>query len=132
MKKTLIVGLLAVLIAAFIGYKVYNKPHRKLGDEPGIAIKADALLESFIRDEAAANLAYLDKVLEVDGIVSSISINQDGKQVIYLETNDPLFGISCTLDQSVDALDIGESVTIKGFCKGYLSDVVLTSCKIVE
>ncbi len=132
MKKVLLVVVVVLLTVAFFAYRYYNKPHRNLDDETAIAIEASSLFESFEKNETEANALYLDQVLKVRGKVSSESINQEGKQVVVLETYDPMFGVSCTLDSPSDKIEIGIVIELKGFCKGYLSDVVLTGCKVVE
>ena len=132
MKRVLLVVVVALVIVAFFAYRYYNKPHRSIDDETGIAVDASALFDVFESNETKANALYLDKVVKVNGKVSSLSINQEGKQVVILETKDPMFGVSCTLDEPVDDIEIGATIVIKGFCKGYLSDVVLTECKLIK
>lgn len=127
MKKIFIVASLGVLILAIVALALYNKPHREVGASEGIVISAVELFEAFVADEASANEAYLDNVLSVTGIVNSVQANQQGDQVLVLETNDLMFGVSCTMESPVTVVE-GREVTIKGFCKGYLSDVVLTNC----
>lgn len=132
MKRIILLGLLALALIAVSVYRLYNKPHRQLENEKSISVDASTLLKAFEQDESAANAIYLDKVLEVSGSVSSISTNQDGKQVIVLGSHDPMFGISCTMAVESPASKQGDYLIIKGFCKGYLSDVVLTECKVVK
>jgi len=70
--------------------------------------------------------------MEVTGTVSEILTNQDGRSVLVLKTNDPLFGISCTMTDDISRVQPGMSVTIKGICTGYLSDVVITNGILIE
>ena len=130
MKKALFIILAVIGVSIFVAVKIYNKPHREAETETGIPIDAVSLFEAFEKNETEANNKYLDKVLEVDGVVSSVMENQEGTQVIVLKSNDLLFGVSCTLKAREKAVNAGDTVTIKGFCKGYLSDVVLTDCVI--
>jgi hypothetical protein len=132
MKKVLLVVVVVLLTVAFFAYRYYNKPHRSLEDEAGIAVDASSLFQAFESNETEANALYLDKVIMVNGKVSSLSINQEGKQVVILETADPMFGVSCTLEEPLVDIEIGTTIAIKGFCKGYLSDVVLTECKLAK
>jgi tRNA_anti-like len=121
-----------VLVATgmIAGYWYYNKPHRSVANEDAIEVGAVELYNAFVANEAKANAAYLNQALRVKGIVNSISTNTEGKQVILLETSDPLFGINCTFDKSYPSLSPGDSVRIVGLCTGYLSDVVLVQCSV--
>jgi tRNA_anti-like len=126
MKKILIIGLASVCALAIAGYNLYNKSHRFVKDEEAIAITAVALFSAFETNEENANKLYLDKVIEVSGVVSEIITNQSGKQVIILSTNNPMLGINCTMENSIEPIQIGSTVSITGICTGYLSDVILT------
>lgn len=126
-----IVGVLVIGIGAFIGYRMYNKPHRAVEDEEAIAVTAAELFQAFETDEAAANEQYLDKVLAVTGKVSESYINQDGRTVILLSTDNLMYGIQCTLERNYTSAP-GSMLTIKGICTGYLSDVILVRAVVVE
>jgi hypothetical protein len=126
MRKFIVIGFLLVGLTAIVGYKLYNKPHRNVEDEKAVRVDAAELFDEFQTDEQTANLRYLDKALEVKGTISEMLTNQDGQAVLVLKTNDPLFGISCTMTGPV-TVQPGMHVTIKGFCNGYLSDVVMTN-----
>lgn len=116
---------LFILIGAFIAYKQYTKPHRSVEEEAFITIEAPQLFREFEADEVTANQNYLNKVVSVSGTVVAVSTNQEAASVIILETENPVFGVSCTLQEKPDSLDIGDRVTIKGICTGYLSDVIV-------
>lgn len=127
-----LIAALGIVILIFVAYKMYTKPHRSVKRERGIEVSAVQLFDAFTQHEEQANAMYLDKVLEVTGKVSEIGVNLDKKPIIMLETNDMLFGIRCTMADSQLAIEPGSTVTVKGICTGYLSDVVLTSGIIVE
>lgn len=116
---------LIILIGVFIAYKQYTKPHRSVEEEASIAIEASQLFREFEADEMTANQNYLNKVVSVTGTVVAINTNQEGALVIILETENPMFGVSCTLQEKSDSIKVGNRVTIKGICTGYLSDVVV-------
>ena len=126
MRKLIVIGFVFIGLTAIVGYKLYNKPHRNVEDEEAMRVDAADLFDEFQRDERTANVRYLDKALEVKGTISEILTNQDGQTVLILKTNDPLFGISCTMTDPV-TVQPGMHVTIKGICTGYLSDVVITN-----
>jgi hypothetical protein len=127
MRKTLIILSIGCLVLLTVGYRLYNKQHRSVAVEKAIEVSATDLFEEYLTNETDANKKYLDRVLSVTGIVSETTYNQDGKPVIMLSTDDPLFGIHCTLEEENEKILVGNTVTIKGICTGYLSDVVITS-----
>lgn len=118
-------ALLGVL-GAGIGFYMYNKPVDKMKtmkvDE---TISAEEFFTTYEEDEMAANKRFLDKVIEVKGTVVK-SVKDDMKITIFLDTGDMLANIMCQMEsQDIEIPADGSSVTIKGLCTGYLSDVVL-------
>jgi hypothetical protein len=132
MKKISLVIIILALVASVVIYKMYNKPHRDPKKEDSIPVSAIDLFRSFEEDEATANTLYLDKVLEITGNVSEITANQNLIPIIVLETENMVFGIRCTMDNAESKVQAGETVTIKGICTGYLSDVIITNATVVK
>lgn len=126
MQKTILIASLLFVTLAFIGFKLYNKPHRMVADEESIPIEAAQLFADFDQDENAANQKYLDHVVDVTGLVSETLTNQQGQTVVLLKSENPMFGIQCTLENKSINISPGSTVTVKGICTGYLSDVVVT------
>jgi cell division septation protein DedD len=126
MKAILIAIALIALAGILIGYVLYNKPHRSVADEQAVSVPAGELFKAFETDENTANSKYLNKVVAVSGVVSEVSTNMEGKMVVILQTDDPMFGVSCTLaDSQQQKIEKESAVIIKGICTGYLSDVVI-------
>ncbi len=134
-KKTLIAAcattLLVMAIAGVAGYRLYHKPHRSAAAENAIDISAAQLSGEFERDEAIANKKYLGRAVQVTGTVSDISTNQENKPVLVL-TGDDMGGVQCTLLNGDNTIKKGDLVTIKGFCSGFLTDVIINSCIVVK
>jgi DNA/RNA endonuclease YhcR with UshA esterase domain len=106
--------LLAALIgAAFIIYAKWNKPHENVEDLPGTKITAAELFRAFAENEQQATKTYNGKVIEVTGVVTAIETNQEGKTIVQLQSND-------------------ETVTIKGVCSGFTTDVILIRCYLIK
>jgi hypothetical protein len=131
MKKTILIIILILAVGgAVTGYYLWNKPKRTAADEKPVAsMSADDLLMAFLTDEVKANAAYLNKIVEVTGIVVKKEKDDSGNEVVYLETTDVFGLVSCTMipGTTSDATE-GKEVKLKGICTGYLSDVVLTQC----
>lgn len=126
MRKLIATLVVLLTLVAVVGYRMYNKPHRSIQDADSIPTDAVSLFNAFADGESEANQRYLGNVVEITGEVSEILVNQEGDSVLVLKTNDPLFGVSCTMADHAGAVHSGMDVTIKGLCTGYLSDVVIT------
>jgi hypothetical protein len=132
-KKALLwVLLVGVIVAAVAGWLMWNKPHESVDDKEGVSITANALTTAFVNNEQAANTSYLNKVLEVSGVISELSNNQDGRTVILLQSDDPLSGVQCTMKDDKVVFNTGQQIAIKGFCNGYTSVVLLTDCVVAK
>jgi hypothetical protein len=132
--KRLVIGIIVIIILSGFGYAYYiwNKPARDVSNEKGIKITAVAIFDSFANNEQAANISFLNKAVEVTGKVTNVKANQAGNKVVYLQSNDPVFGVNCTFKQNPVKIEKGETITFKGICTGYLSDVVLTQGVLVK
>jgi hypothetical protein len=129
------VGLIGVIVAIYM----YNKPHtnyEKLA--PDYTLSCAILVSDFEKNEMAANIKYLDKMLLVNGSIANVSVNDAGEFTIAID--DPLFGVTCNFNSSqsdkqtelLKQLKVGKDVKIKGRCDGVLTDVRLTQCYVVE
>jgi hypothetical protein len=125
------VGLLLIVTGIFV-YKLYTREHRMVEQEQYTSMNAQQLFLAFEENEAQANTKFLNQVIEVKGVISEVLTNQENNTVVVLKSNDPLFGISCTLEQPTIRLREGDSLIVKGICTGFLSDVVLTDCIIIK
>ncbi|MEN9949282.1 MAG: hypothetical protein RLY85_34 [Bacteroidota bacterium] len=131
-KKIIIGALVAIVLAAGGGYYyafVYMKNKKfDMVNAEATAITAVELVKAFQADEAGSNAKYLDKVLQITGTVASTGTTQTGEKTITLASEDPFAGVMATIDSTAAAeVAEGQSVTLKGFCKGFLSDVVITN-----
>ena len=127
----LIYAIAVVAISAFGGYYyvfVYSKTHhRNVQSEKGIVIVADSLSAQFQANEKEANSKYLNKAIQVTGIIVSIDKNQEGKITVIIGRADSFSNVSVTLISTTPLTQkVGETITIKGVCTGALSDVIIT------
>ena len=126
MKKILYAILLLAILGGGIGYYMYNKPVDKMAsmsvDE---TISAEQLFSVYESDENAANARFLDKVIAVKGTVIKTTKDSE-KATILLDTGDMLANIMCQMeDLDIELPAEGSTISIKGLCTGYLTDVVL-------
>lgn len=132
MKKILIALIIIGAAGGAIAYYMYNKPKKDYSNvKAEIKISANALFAAFNEDEQKANATYQNKVVAVEGTIAQLDKNQKGETVIYLSTDDPMFGIQFTMLPSDSAnynkLVVDQHVTLKGLCTGFTNDVILTN-----
>ncbi len=121
-----------ILAGGAYAWYMWNKPARDVTDEKAIEITATAIFEAYNSDEAAANKQYLDKAVAVTGVVADFRANQVGEKVAILESTDPMFGVNCTFKTDPGQIEKGSTITFKGICKGFLSDVVVKEGVLVK
>lgn len=135
-KKILIALLVIALAAVAYGYYLYNKkPADVRKQSPDYELTAEALLADYNKDETAANLKYLDKVIAVKGKVTEVKLDAaTGQATVILDSGDPMAAVTCSFYEeeaaAVKLLSPGNGVIIKGKCTGKLMDVVLNKCSI--
>ena len=131
-KIVLIVIAAAIFGGAAYGFYMWNKPARDVTEEKGIQITAIAIFDSFTVNENRANALYLNKAIQVTGEVTEIKTNQAGEPVVYLKSNDPVFGVNCTFKENPGAIVKGSTITFKGICTGFTADVVINRGVIIR
>lgn len=134
-KKTLKVAALCCLLLLVTGvvivYRMYNQPQKSVDAEKAVVMNARQLAAEYEQDETNANKKYLGNAVQVSGTVSEVSVNQQNKPVIVLAGTD-MSGVQCSLLKDAAGIKKGDAVTIKGFCSGYLTDVVMDRCIVSE
>ncbi|WP_299672271.1 hypothetical protein [uncultured Polaribacter sp.] len=135
--KKIIIGILILgLLGVFVAYKMYHKPHVNVADESAdITLTANTILEDFSSDETMANTKYLEKIIQVEGIVSEVKTANE-KGIITLKTNDDFASVLCHLSteatKKIHTVKVGQTLKLKGICTGFLMDVVLIKCEFIN
>ena len=125
----LLLALTGILAALYL----YNKQHADTSKaRPDFVVSATDLHKEFTAGEAAATARYGGKIVEVTGTITAVR-SDDKATTISLDTSDPMSSVMCTLATLADdnALKIGDKVTIRGECSGFLMDVLLNNCTII-
>jgi tRNA_anti-like len=140
--KKIISAILVLAIAgAVTGYYIWNKPHQDVAGATGKKVAAVELYRSFIADSASAKKNYLQQILEVSGIVASISKNQQQQTVVLIKTATEGASVNCTLEGPADGIKEGNTISVKGICDGIgqgdadlgiMGDVYLVRCFLVK
>jgi hypothetical protein len=121
-----------ILITSVIGLIFYYKPHRSVRkEEAAFRLSVSELIQAFSKDETQANTLYLGKVLEVEGTLKEMILN-DSTLILLMGDTALMTGVSCYLQKDqkhkYTVLKRGDIVTVKGICNGMLLDVVLDKC----
>ena len=135
-KKIILSGLLVAGIASIgIWYFIFYKPthfKRDVADEQAITITAKQIVKNFQSNEDSANKIYLNKAIAITGEVLEAKKNQDGKPTVTLKSDDSFSNIYCTLKDDAGQIQGGSTITVKGICTGFLSDVVIIDAIIIK
>jgi hypothetical protein len=125
------IALLAILAALYY----YNLEHSDTSKaKPDFIISASLLQKEFEDNETAASTKYINKIIEVSGKISSVKTGDNNITSISLETGSPLSSVICTFHASIDPSKfiLGEEVTLRGECSGFLMDVLLNNCALIS
>ena len=137
-KKYILLGVLLVLIGASVYfYKEYNRKPADLSEiTPEAKVAAAAIIDLYEEDEPKANRQYLGKTIQVNGTITEINSQQDTLVNVLIGDASSMHKVSCLLDKqyiaAIKKYNTGQQISIKGICTGYLMDVELNRCVIVE
>ncbi len=135
-KKIITIILGFGIVSLFVVYKIYNKPHVNVSDaKSDIIITADKIIDDFSSDEIKANKSYLDKIIKISGVISELKVVKQ-KGIITLKTNHDFGSVLCHLSdkasRKMNSLKEEQTITLKGICTGFLLDVILIKCEIIN
>lgn len=121
MRKYLI--LIVLLVLAIIGYNYIYQEHRNIESEsPEFNLTAEALFSQFSENPSDSEKKYLNKTVQVKGIVSNI-----GEMSMVLNGN-----IFCQFQEPIEEnVELKDFITLKGRCIGYddlLEEIKLDQC----
>jgi tRNA_anti-like len=134
------------LIAAVVAWYVYKEYNRKPEDtallNPDYSLQARLLIKEFETNDSTAGKKYLDKIIQVDGLVKDIIIDEAGFNSVILGDTASMSSVRCSMDRlhnkEANRLKKGSHAVIKGICAGFNadellgSDVILVRCVLVE
>lgn len=136
-KFKIILGFLLVAIVLLVlSIYYYNKPDvNVVKTNAAYVLTAKNLIEEYRADESSTNKKYTEQVIQVSGKVHEIS-KLKGNSVITIRNVDQESSIICHMlpNENQKALKLvkGQKVRVKGICTGYLLDVIMVRCILVE
>ena len=132
----IVAGLIAVGLAFYFYKEYHRKPDDISGFKPVEKINFSVIVNGYKNDETIANKQFLGKIIQVSGPVADIIKQQDTIINVFIGDLNSLHKVSCLLDKrnagSIDKYSKGNDITIKGICTGFLLDVELNRCVIVD
>lgn len=123
-KYILLSLVILIAITVVIGFYVWNQPHENIKDAIAVKTNAIDLYQSLANDSSRAKLIFVNKVVAVTGKVKRVFENQKKQQVIFLQTNVNDGSVNCTLEQKLENINEGDTLTLKGICIGYSGEDV--------
>lgn len=133
----IILGFLSIVIPLLlVSIYFYNKPHVDVTNtEATYVLTAQNLIEEYQENEIGTTEKYSENVILVKGKVFEVSTLK-GNSVITLKDDSSKSSIICHLlsgeNMKILELKKGQEVSIKGICTGYLLDVIMVRCTLVE
>jgi hypothetical protein len=129
MKKKIIITLLIISVFVFGLYKYLYKEHRDISSEDVTYTETvSQVFDAFQKNSSQANAKYLDKTVEISGMITNI----DAKSKII--TVDEKLTARCTTNIS-NSLKLKNPITIKGRVVGFndlLEEIEMDQCTIKQ
>ncbi|KAA3651741.1 MAG: hypothetical protein DWP98_02400 [Bacteroidetes bacterium] len=132
MSKKIIAAIIIILVI-IVGLYQYNRKVPSLESiNADYSLSSNELYDAFENDEKQALTLYENKVIDVSGKVLSIK-EEGGTSVIVIESENAMIGgINCSFNEKINNIQEGQVLTIRGRCQGFLMDVILNNCIIIN
>jgi len=127
MKRNGIALIIVLIITAFICYNYIYQDHRDIKNEKAeFSISSNDIVNQFINNASAAEQKFLNKTIEVSGLITDINSND-----ITIDNK-----VFCQFSNNLEtSLDKNENIKIKGRVIGYddlLEQIKLDQCTIIN
>lgn len=126
-----------MVLLSIWGLRQWNAPAKKITADTHVEIKISSadLLASFMEDESKANSDFVERIIEVKGIVKEVTF-LNNRYTVLLQGQGEYACLICDMDEDeIDQMNkvaIGDTITLKGVCKGFLMDAILLNCVLVN
>ena len=138
-KIILVLAVIGVIVALYVWFFVYNKPHRDYAAAtPDRYVDAETLYYDFRQDKALGDSLYTGLILQVNGALNKVE-HLDSTAIAVFVFEQGLFGdegIRCIFipgfHDDLSDYSPGDEILIKGYCTGYNeTDVIIEKATIV-
>jgi len=126
MKKKIFIFIITIIIV-IIAYNYVYQDHRNIQKEKAeFVVLATEISNEFLDNPEQASIKYLNKTIEVTGVVTNINDND-----LTLDIN-----VFCQFVANIeDEISVGDKIKVKGRCIGFddlLTELKLDQCTIIE
>ena len=134
--KILLVALSAGIVLSILIFNKLTEPTPKLTKSARASLKISSteLLAQFLENEEMANETYVEKVIEVEGIVKEVTF-LNNRYTVLLQGQGDYACLICDMNDNptnqFDSITKGDTITLKGVCKGFLMDAILLNCVLI-
>lgn len=127
---------ITTLVSIWALYYIDKSPEKITPDtRVEVKISSADLLASFIEDESKANSDFVERVIEVKGVVKEVTF-LNNRYTVLLQGQGEYACLICDMDEDevdqINEVTIGDTITLKGVCKGFLMDAILLNCVLVN
>ena len=132
--KIVLYGLMAIvfLCAVYVYYEIQKPAQVQVSTlEKATILNTDDLIGMFQSDESYANATLVEKVIEVKGVIQGISFLNNRHTILLKSKNSTKSFVMCDMSPQglyIENLSVGDTITLRGICKGYLLDVIMLNC----
>ncbi|MFK7926090.1 MAG: hypothetical protein AB8H47_29350 [Bacteroidia bacterium] len=103
---------------------------------PELRVNASNIYRSFCEDEGQARQLYVDKIMEVSGLLRSVEKTPEGNYSLTMDFEGSMGYLRCDLSEEeypdLARLRIGEVITVKGFFREYLFEVMMDQSIVIN
>lgn len=136
-KFNIIISLfILAIIGLVVSFLYYNKPHTNIEkSKSDYSLTAIELIKEYKEQGIEAEKKYAERIIQVQGQIKNISTLK-GNSVITLQSSDSESSVICHMlpeeNAKVLELNSGQEIKVKGKCTGFLLDVIMVRCILVE
>ena len=134
---TLISGLIALSIGIYAWIE-FNRGHTSLNEAAAdFTLTAAELYAAYDMNEVDADQQYAGKIIELEGTVDRIENPTESIVNVLLNAgDDKMGGVLCSFEnlqaKHLDRVEEGVKIKLRGKCAGFLMDVSLQRCVIIN
>lgn len=100
-----------------------------------IQISSEKLISSFLDNENIANSEYIEKTIEIEGVIKDITLINN-RYTVLLQGETDFSCVICDMQpnqyNNIKKLELGQDIVLKGICKGFLMDAIFLNCIILN
>ena len=132
-RKKLFIGILTLILASTVFLLVWlNRAPEVTAEQVDIG----DLISMFQDNEKLANDTYTEKLIEVHGVVEEISFLNNRHTILLrgdkFAQNFILCDMAYKSKEGKERITKGDTIKLKGVCKGYLLDVIMLNCVPID